>query len=95
MVTVGIEGDKLGVCVHEPGGRDGLLRHFIDTGQEVGKGGLALAVRPDFVNGVAVRRLHQKYRVGDGFASVRVLLVNGEVRAYLILNGDGAGLAGE
>ena len=95
VVTVGIEGDKLGVCVHEPGGRDGLLRHFIDTGQEVGKGGLALAVRPDFVNGVAVRRLHQKYRVGDGLSRVCVLLVNGEVRAYLILNGDGAGLAGE
>ena len=95
MVAVGVKGHKLAGGVHEPGGRDGLLAHLVHSGQEVGQGGPAVGVRLDLIYAVAVRRPNGENSVRDRFAGVGVLFVDNEVGPLLILNGDGAGLAGE
>ena len=95
VVAVGVEGHKLAGCVHEPGGRDRLLGDFVHSGEKVVQRGLALAVRLDLVHAVAVRRPDGKNGVRDGVAGVRVLFVDDQVGSALVLNGDGAGLAGE
>ena len=95
MVAVGIERCKLAGRVQQIGGRHRLLRDLIDTGQQILQLCLALAVRLDLVNAVAVCRPDFKHGVGDGFSGVSVMLIYDEVGTLLVLHGQGAGLAGE
>ena len=95
VVAVGIERCKLAGSVQQIGGRHGFFRDLVDTGQHISKLCLALAVRLDLVNAVAVCRPDFKHGIGDRFAGVSVMLIHDEVGALLVLHGQGAGLAGE
>ena len=95
VVAVGIERCKLTGRVQQIGGRHGFFCDLIDTGQQILQLCLALAVRLDLVNAVAVCRTDFKHGVSDGFAGVGVILIHDKVGALLVLHGQGAGLAGE
>ena len=95
VVAVGIERCKLAGSVQQIGGRYGLLRDLIHTGQQVLQLRLALAVCLDLVNAMAVCRPDFKHGVSDGFAGVSIMLIHDEVGTLLVLHGQGAGLAGE
>ena len=95
VVAVGIERCKLAGSVQQIGGRHGFFRDLVDTGQHISKLCLALAVRLDLVNAVAVCRPDFKHGIGDRFAGVSVMLIHDEVGALLVLHGQGAGFAGE
>ena len=95
VFPVGIQRHQLAGGVHEPGGGDGFFRDLVHTRQQVFQRSLAAGIGFDFVYAVAVRRFHQEHRIGDRVAGVGVLFIDNEVGPLLVLNGDGAGLAGK
>ena len=95
MGPVGVQSDQLGFRVHEVGRGDGLLGDLIHAGEQVGQNRLALRVGLDLIHAVAVRGLHQKHRVGNRLPGIGVPLVDHEVGAALVLDGDRGCLAGE
>ena len=94
-VSVGIEGDKLAGRIQKIRGRHRFFDHLIDAGQEIGDGGGAVRPGGHFGNGMSVCPFYQKYSALDRCAVVCVMLPNGEVWPFIVLQADGGVLAGE
>ena len=95
MVTVGIEGYQLTGSIQQIRRRNGLLSNFIDAGQQVLQLGTAVRSGTDLIDAVAVSGTDDEHGIGDGLASIGIVLINIEVGADLILDDQSAGLAGE
>ena len=95
VVSIGIERRKLRGRIQQIGGRHGFLDNFVHTGEQVLQLRLALAVCLDLIDAVAVCGADFKHGVRNRLAGVGVVLVDGQVGAFLILNGQGAGSACE
>ena len=95
MVTVGIEGHQLTGSIQQIRRRNGLLSNFIDAGQQVLQLGTAVRSGTDLIDAVAVSGTDDEHGIGDGLASIGIVLINIEVGADLILDDQSAGLAGE
>ena len=95
VVAVRVEGGKLRGRVQQIRRRHGFFADFVHTGQQVLQLRLALSVRLDLIDAVAVCGPDFKHGVRDGFAGIRVVLIHGQVGALLIFHGQRTGLAGE
>ena len=95
VVAVGVKCCKLTGRVQQIGGRHGFFRDLIHTGQQIFQFRFALAVRLDLVDTVAVCGADFKHGVRNRLTGVGVVLVDGQVGALLIFNGQGAGSACE
>ena len=95
VIPVGVQRHQLGRGVHQPRGGNGLFRNLIHTRQEIVQRGLALAVRLDLIDAVAVRRLDQKHRIRDRLPGVGIVLIDNQVRALLVLNRQSRSFARE
>ena len=94
-VAVRLQGDLLGRGVQNVALRDTLLRDGVDTGQQVLNGHSAILASGLGGDGGAVSIVQRKGHAGNGFAGVLVGFADGQIGPLVVLNGDGAGLAGE
>ena len=85
VVAVGIERRKLRGRVQQIRGRHGLFNDLIHTGQQISQFRLALTVRLDLIDAVAVCGADFKHGVRNRLTGVGVVLVDGQVGAALIL----------
>ena len=95
VVAIGIERRKLRGRVQQIRRRHRFFADFIHAGEQVLQLCLALAVRFDLIDAVTVCGTDFKHGICDGLAGVGVVLVDGQVGALLIFNGQGAGSACE
>ena len=94
-VSVWLQGDLLGRGVQNVALRDTLLRDGVDTGQQVLDGHSAILAGGFRGNGGAVSIVQRKGHAGNGFTGVLVGFADGQIGPLVVLDGDGAGLAGE
>ena len=87
VVAVRIEGGKLRGRIQQIRGRHGLFRDFVHAGEQVLQLRLALAVRLDLIDAVAVCGADFKHGVRNRLAGVGVVLVDGQVGAFLVFHG--------
>ena len=95
MVAIGIEGYQLTGSIQQIRGRNGLFRDFIYAGKQILQFCTAVLSGADLIDTMAVSSTDNEYGIGDGFAGIRIVLINIEVGADLILNDQSAGLTGE
>ena len=95
VVAVRVEGGKLRGRVQQIRGRHGFFADFVHTGQQVFQLCLALAVRLDLIDAMPVCGADFKHSVRNRLAGVGIMLVDGQVGALLVFDGQGAGSACE
>ena len=87
VVAVRVEGGKLRGRVQQIRRRHGFFADFIHAGQQVFQLCLALAVCLDLIDAVTVCGADFKHGICDGLAGVGVVLVDGQVGAFLVFHG--------
>lgn len=95
MIPVGVEGDKLGGRVLQPGRRNGFFRNFVYARQQILQHGESCAVRFDLVHRMAVRRPDSEHCVLNRRSVVCVIFIDIEVGPLVVLQHDSAFLSGE
>ena len=87
VVTIRVEGGKLRGRIQQIGGRHGFFRDFVHAGEQVPQLRLALAVRLDLIDAVTVCGADFKHGVRNRLAGVGIVLVDGQVGAFLVFHG--------
>ncbi len=94
-ISVGIERNQLGFLRQQIGLRHRLFDDLYHAGQQIFHHGDAVFIGFRLGNGMAVCALHEEDGMGDRLSAVRVPLMDDQIGAFFIGQGDRAGPPGE
>ena len=94
-IPVGIEGHKLGLCIQQIGFRHRLLNHFIGTRQQIFHLCAAICTGGHFPYPGAVHGPHLEHRSRHHFPGIGIPLMDSQVGALVVSDGQRAGFARE